>query len=529
MFKVFFKTYEISLAQKFNMFIYYTKKIPFLVNKIPNTLYNTSDLKLVLSIIIRIFSFLLGFAKKLIYIFTMIIIPSMLISEKTGINASSIKFHIFFFLSFVTGALLNNRFTHDAITDFYMINLMRINPKKYYLSEILFSYLEYLIYFIFPIMLLNCTFIESLIITLEFIAFRSITQTLHVLIYNCFKFQLSNKWYFIAPVIIIPLTIAYGVPFIGFSFNSKTLLINIPFIFIIFVLSIISFLYLFSYKNYSLLSKNIISKNDLNTLNTVSSEAMFMDVKLNEKNLSKLDLKNDKHKEKHGLHYLNAKFIERHKKIIINPIKRRVIIIAILSIIASIFAITTPESNKHLSSAILRSTGFLVFILYCSSIGEKITKAFFFNCDNSLLRYNFYRESNIILSNFKSRLKITIILNLIPAICIGLGLSLVLMLANGNIIRFIPIFISIITLSCFFSIHYLFLYYITQPYTSQLTIKSPIYKIASFIVYIATYTCLQVDTHSIWFTLAVILVTIIYAIIALILVYKLAPKNFKLK
>ena len=196
MFKVFFKTYEISLAQKFNMFIYYTKKIPFLGNKMPNTLYNTSDLKLVLSIIIRIFSFLLGFAKKLIYIFTMIIIPSMLISEKTGINASSIKFHIFFFLSFVTGALLNNRFTHDAITDFYMINLMRINPKKYYLSEILFSYLEYLIYFIFPIMLLNCTFIESLIITLEFIAFRSITQTLHVLIYNCFKFQLSNKWYF---------------------------------------------------------------------------------------------------------------------------------------------------------------------------------------------------------------------------------------------------------------------------------------------------------------------------------------------
>ena len=313
------------------------------------------------------------------------------------------------------------------------------------------------------------------------------------------------------------------------NFTNPNEILNAPFIFIIFVLSLISFLYLFNYKNYSLLSKNSISKNDLNTLNTVSSESIFMDVKLNEKNLSKLDLKNDKHKEKHGLHYLNAKFIERHKKIIINPIKRRVIIIAILSIVASIFAITTPESHKPLSSTILRSTGFLVFILYCSSIGEKITKAFFFNCDNSLLRYNFYRESNIILSNFKSRLKITIILNLIPAICIGLGLSLVLILADGDIIRFIPIFISIITLSCFFPIHYLFLYYITQPYTSQLTIKSPVYKIASFIFYIATYTCLQVDTQSIWFTLAVILVTIIYAIIALILVYKLAPKNFKLK
>lgn len=184
---------------------------------------------------------------------------------------------------------------------------------------------------------------------------------------------------------------------------------------------------------------------------------------------------------------------------------------------------------ENLSSAILRSSGFLVFILYCSSIGEKITKAFFFNCDNSLLRYNFYKESSIILSNFKSRLKITIILNLIPAICIGLGLSLVLILAKGDIVRFIPIFISIITLSCFFSIHYLFLYYIIQPYTSQLTVKSPIYKIASFIVYIAAYSCLQVETQSIWFTLTVILVTVIYALIALTLVYKFAPKNFKLK
>ena len=112
---------------------------------------------------------------------------------------------------------------------------------------------------------------------------------------------------------------------------------------------------------------------------------------------------------------------------------------------------------------------------------------------------------------------------------LGVLLSLVLILAKGDIVRFIPIFISIITLSCFFSIHYLFLYYIIQPYTSQLTVKSPIYKIASFIVYIAAYSCLQVETQSIWFTLTVILVTVIYALIALTLVYKFAPKNFKLK
>lgn len=130
MFKVFFKTYEISLAQKINMLIYYTKKIPILGKKIPNTIYNTGELKFVLSIIIRIFSFLFGFAKKFLYIFIMIMIPAMFIAEKTDINVSSINFHIFFFLSFVIGALLNNQFTANILTDFYMINLMRVNPKN---------------------------------------------------------------------------------------------------------------------------------------------------------------------------------------------------------------------------------------------------------------------------------------------------------------------------------------------------------------------------------------------------------------
>lgn len=185
--------------------------------------------------------------------------------------------------------------------------------------------------------------------------------------------------------------------------------------------------------------------------------------------------------------------------------------------------------HSKINKLILASTGFMVFILYFISIGEKATKAYFFNCDHSLLKFKFYTDPKIILDNFKCRLKTIILLNLIPAICIALCLSVILILTKGNIIDFIPVFISILAISCLFSVHYLFLYYFTQPYTSQLTIKSPIYSALSFIIWIFAYGCLQVKTASLLFTLSIIALTILYTLVALFLVYKYAPKNFRLK
>lgn len=529
MFKTILKTHEISFTQKVNMWIYYIKKIPLIGKTIPESIYNTTSSKIIVSNILRIFMFLFGFIKKYIYMFLIIVIPSMIISDLTSIDGSNIKFHIFFFLSFIMGPLMDNKFWSNISTDFYMINLMRINSKDYYLSNIIFSYIEFLIYFIFPMMLLGCSLPEAFIITLEFIAFRSIGQCMHLLFSNYSGFQLTTKWYFTVPIMLIPFLIAYGSPFIGFVFYSKRLLLNIAFIIIILLLSIISFYYLISYKKYTLLAKKMLSRNEIDKINAISSEANFITVQLDDKKFKNTNLKIDKYKDKQGLSYLNYKFIERHKQVIINPIKIRVIILLALFILAFAFTITFPTFHKDIVNLIMASSGILVFIIYTTSIGEKITKAFFFNCDNSLLRYKFYKEPKILISNFKSRLKISVLLNLIPALVLAFGLLITLKLANGDIIRFIPIFISILTLSCFFSVHYLFLYYITQPYTSQLTIKSPIYQIASFVVYIAAYTCIQVKTASIWFTIAIILITILYVLIALILVYKLAPKNFKLK
>lgn len=528
MFKAFFKTSEIQLYEKMNMWIYYISKIP-IIGDMAEESYGKIKLKKWISYFVRIISFVFGIISKFLYIFFIIILPAIFIEEKTGISAALIEFQIFFFLSFIAGTIVDNNVGMYLQKDFYMINLMRFDASEYYKSKIIYAYIEYLIYFIMPITLLDVSFKEAVLITILLVSVRAIGQYMHLIIMEKVNFNLLNK----SPKAIIGVfgiwIIAFGTPFIGIVFNFREILLSKEFIFIISLLGVISLIQIFRYKKYNILAKVILSKSDIEKMNDGAKDAAFMDVKINEKKINTKDLINDKYRDKEGIDYLNFKFMERHKRIIFNPIKRRVIFFIGVFAIALIGTIFFIENKEYVQKLILRSSGILVFILYVSSMGEKITKAFFFNCDNSLLRHRFYTEPKVILDNFKSRLKICILLELIQASVVGIGLGLIFMAAGGNILEYIPIFISIITLGSFFAVHYLFLYYIAQPYTAQLKVKSPIYTIGTMIISMGAYVCLQIRETTIVFTIVIIALTVIYILIAITLVYKYSYKTFKLK
>jgi len=161
----------------------------------------------------------------------------------------------------------------------------------------------------------------------------------------------------------------------------------------------------------------------------------------------------------------------------------------------------------------------------------KKCKAMFYNCDSSLLRYSYYREDKVILANFTTRLKKTVLLNIIPAIALSLAIAGVLVASGSSseLFSMLPLFLCILFLSCFFSIHHLFMYYVLQPYTAELTVKSPLFRFINVVIYTLSYICLQIKTTSYYFTLVVHVITITYMAIALILIYKVAPRTFKLR
>ena len=84
-------------------------------------------------------------------------------------------------------------------------------------------------------------------------------------------------------------------------------------------------------------------------------------------------------------------------------------------------------------------------------------------------------------------------------------------------------------MSVFFSVHYLVLYYLLQPYNTAMQMRSASYSIASMITYFVCYYVSRYTINTNLFAICLIVITIMYLIIALNLVYYKAKDTFKLK
>ena len=88
---------------------------------------------------------------------------------------------------------------------------------------------------------------------------------------------------------------------------------------------------------------------------------------------------------------------------------------------------------------------------------------------------------------------------------------------------------AVLMLSVFFTVHHLFMYYVFQPYSEEMNIKNPFFRAINLAMYVISYICLQVQTGGLAFTAGVLIVTVAYTVIALVLVYRYAPKTFRVK
>ena len=155
----------------------------------------------------------------------------------------------------------------------------------------------------------------------------------------------------------------------------------------------------------------------------------------------------------------------------------------------------------------------------------------FMNFYHSMLTYRIYRTPKVILGVFKERLKTLIILNLIPATAIGLGLVILLYLTGGtsNLYNYLILFISIISMSVFFSVHYLVMYYLLQPYNINTEIKNSTYTVVQGLTYFVAYYLIGKKIPTFYFGILISSFCIIYSLISLFIVYKYAPKTFKIR
>lgn len=529
MLKAFINTYKVAFAERANGFIYYLKKLPLIGKRISEGIYKATEVKLILGLVVAAFSFIFGFLSKAIYLGVMIMLPASLISGESG-NIIEIALHIFFFLSLILGPIVNALITDNQMEAYKMISLMRVESGNYFKSKLIYKRIINFIHFL-PVMMIVFSPLKGFILTIEFIALKFLGEAFQLFVYDRTNIIPNMKVWFTLTIMGICLTLAYIPPIFGFTIQVSSFLFSIWGVIIILLIAALSLIYIMKYKHYKDMYKETLAKISKFDKDAVMAEATFSDVKINEKKFSEKELNSDRFKNKNGYEYLNAIFFMRHRKLLTVATKKRTVVILIIGVILIAVTIFVPDVNQDLVSTLQKSGAFWVFIMYMLSTSERVCKAMFFNCDVSLLRYGYYREGHVILSNFKARLKRILALNLIPAAAICICITAVIISAGGikGLRSMIPIFISIICLSCFFSIHHLFLYYVIQPYTAQMTIKSPLFTIINMVVYFVAYMCLSFNGSNYVFSIGVILVTLIYSSIALVVTYRVAPKTFKLR
>ncbi|MNW70509.1 hypothetical protein D3C74_498580 [compost metagenome] len=73
------------------------------------------------------------------------------------------------------------------------------------------------------------------------------------------------------------------------------------------------------------------------------------------------------------------------------------------------------------------------------------------------------------------------------------------------------------------------MYYIFQPYSTELNVKNPFFSIVNSIVLAVGVVCMQFQSTPARFAIVVVLAAAAYMLIALFLVYRYSDRTFRVK
>ena len=528
-------------VQQVNVLLYYVRKLPLVGEKIPYRLYGETDIKKAIGAIPVVFSVIGAFVGTFLYFLLMIKLPANWIQgfwEKEGIfvDQKAVMGYLFLIFSFLPGSFLVSNLTEGEKKDYVLLHVMRIPAAQHYRSKMVLKGVKDTICFLVPLLWFgfgaeSALFVVSLFFT-RYIGHAGILQ----------HYRHSEKkgkkvfWKSLGKTFLmfgIILALGYGVAAaVPRLFFDRYVMAEVV-VFLSFTLvGMFCFSKVWKYGGYTIFAKKMVSLKDFLEQDDAVKEARAADVQIQDKDISKEELRSRKYEEKEGYDYLNAIFFERHKRIVSRAVKSRIIIILAVGLIGAVALLFVGEQMKQKTfEAMTQMMPVMVFVMYLESTGRRICKAMFFNCDISLLKYGYYREADAILKNFKIRLRKLLMLDAVPAAIIC-GMILLWTLLCGEILavwKVIPLMAGSLLLSAFFCLFHLFMYYITQPYTEEKTVKSPIFSVVNALVYFGCYLCLQIQTGSWLFTLGVLAVTIIFIPLSYFCVFRFAPKTFRIR
>lgn len=530
---------RIKITKVFNGMVYGIRKIP-LIGKHLGDKYYFYDLKEIVNTFVPIFSIIWQFIKSILTFGFAIIISRTLLKFLFEISDKSpLFFRGNFDLSL--GAVLltctpfvfyiSNMITSSMLTDNGNVFSDLSKNFNFFPNDLahIFLYLQPFLIFlgrtlgfvIFGKIFANINPIYTFLFSLGIYFYNINITGFWTKIYEKREKSFFEDRPFLQIILILILDLAISLLVLIIKLDFKVL--SLGFFFINLILFPFTVKYFKSFKGYD----KIIEK----TINVY--KIAVKDAKNIQDGVVKIENKDINKKENikgEGFVYLNNLFFKRHKKHLLKPTLIKSGIFLILGIGGFLFASSLTIKAKEVYKILIFIIPIISYILFKQDI---ILMAFYKNCDSSLLYYNFYREDKNLLKMFWLRFNSIFKLMAIPMgamfiIYIGFAIKF---LTKTDLNLSLPIFYIVLN-AIFFTILPLFQYYIIQPFDKEGKQKSVVLVLMNmFLYYIFIFglPALATKIGEIKFMLIISIFIIGFVGLASFLIYKFAPKTFKIK
>ena len=515
-------SFSLKNTYRVNSILYSLKQIPLVKLLLPATIYQAKGLKIFANVLSLLWELVTIFLYKWLYFFTMVVGIGLLY-EKTAPGAAFL--HILLFLTLI-GSYLNTGIFNPTRDKYYAMILLRMNAKSYTLVNYGYTLFKFAAGFLLSMLIFGFNRGVPLWLCL-LIPFSVAGVKIAVTAYSLGDYEKSGRvpnenklekfsWILTGVLLVL----AYVPPALGYvlplPLSAALFLIWIP-------LGLLSLRRVLSFPHYRALNQELLSQ--------IASQMDAM--KKAAKTASEKSISADTSitSQKKGFEFLNDLFVKRHRKILWKSALRIAYVCLFLCCGAVLLMVIQPGTKADINEMVMTWLPYFAFIMYLINRGTGFTQALFMNCDHSLLTYSFYKRPGFVLRLFRIRLREIIKVNAVPALVIGCGLALILYVSGGtdNPLNYVVLVVTILAMSAFFSIHYLTVYYLLQPYTAGTEMKSGTYRIVMVLTYVVCYAMINVRMPILMFGAMCIAFCVAYSIVASILVYKFAPRTFRLR
>lgn len=523
---------QIRVSSGANRILFYAQKLPLVGRRIPESAYRQEDVKSAFAIIAMILGVLWGFANKLAYAGLFAYLPA----AELDLADDRLPFflHIMLLLSFLAAGISAATMLEPKREKYVAVKLMRMSPGAYKRTQLAYRYTTYFIYYvptlILCITLLGGTAVQGLMLAAALTLWRVLCEYAHLKLFEKTGIVLIKKALIVWLTIGAAVAAAYApiftdaMPLIGMPLTQWWFLVLLA------VAGLFAALRLARYADYRTVVDAATRRDDpLLDLGKMMSDAQVTTVETKGTDYEKTLNLSDKYGKLEGYAYLNALFFARHRSLITTPVYKRLAIIAGFCAAGTAAVLTFDGVRELVAGAnMFIVLTYLILVMSFLLVGERACRAMFYHCDLSLMRYSFYRQAAH--RHYRLRLVRLAGYNLAVGAALAAALSVILHLADAATMQELTLlWVSVLAMSIFFSVHHLLMYYLLQPYSPELNVKNPFFFLAGMVISAGFVTSILIRPSPLAFTAAAVVLTLIYVITSVQLVRRVGARTFRIK